>query len=155
VNVTNYYSLTQAEQAAMINDIKTMSGWYITLEDSGEKCLATPVVFQKVAYYTTFAPTFGSSDDPCFVGEGTARVYALKYTSGEAVFNMDLTNDTSGTVIAKSDRSKVVGTAIPSGVIITVIGGEATAYIGVGGGVYSPQLFSRKTLIPFHWKLVF
>jgi type IV pilus assembly protein PilY1 len=155
VDVTDYYSLSQSDQADMINDIKTMSGWYIILEDSGEKCLATPAVFNKVAYYTTFAPTFGSSDDPCFVGEGTARLYALKYTTGEAVFNMDLTNDTSGTVIAKGDRSMVIGTAIPSGVIITVIGGQATAYIGVGGGVFSPQLSNKKTLIPLHWKLVF
>jgi type IV pilus assembly protein PilY1 len=157
VDVTNYYSLSQTEQAAMLNDIKAMSGWYIILEDSGEKCLATPVVFQKVVYYTTFAPTFGSSDDPCFVGEGTARLYALNYTTGEAAFNLDLTEDTNqGTkVINKDDRSKVIGTAIPSGVIVTVIGGQAAAYIGVGGGVYSPQLSSKKTLIPLSWKLVF
>ena len=93
VNVTNYYSLSQGDRAAMLNDIKTKSGWFIILGDTGEKCLATPVVFYRVAYYTTFAPTFGSIDDPCFVGEGTARVYALKYTTGEAVFNLDLTED--------------------------------------------------------------
>ena len=156
VNVTNYYSLSQDDQAAMLNDIKTMSGWFIILDDSGEKSLATPVVFYRVAYYTTFSPTFGDVLlDPCFVGEGTAKVYALNYATGEAVFNMDLTNDTSGTVIAKSDRSKVIGTAIPSGVIITVIGGQATAYIGVGGGVYTPELSTRKTLFPLHWKIMF
>jgi type IV pilus assembly protein PilY1 len=156
VNVTNYYSLSQGDQAAMLNDIKTKSGWYIALDGTGEKSLASPVVFNKTAYYTTFTPTFGDVLlDPCFVGEGTARVYALKYTTGEAVFNMDLTNDTSGTVIAKSDRSKVIGTAIPSGVIITVIGGQATAYIGVGGGVYTPQLSTRKTLFPLNWKIIF
>jgi len=156
VNVTNYYSLSQDDQTAMLNDIKTMSGWFIILDDSGEKSLATPVVFYRVAYYTTFSPTFGDVLlDPCFVGEGTAKVYALNYATGEAVFNMDLTNDTSGTVIAKSDRSKVIGTAIPSGVIITVIGGQATAYIGVGGGVYTPELSTRKTLFPLHWKIMF
>jgi hypothetical protein len=89
------------------------------------------------------------------VGEGTARVYALNYATGESVFNLDLTNDVGGTVIKKSDRSLVIGTAIPSGVIITVIGGTATAYVGVGGGVYSPQLSSRKSLFPLYWKIVF
>jgi type IV pilus assembly protein PilY1 len=157
VNVTNYYSLSQDDQAAMLNDIKTMSGWNVILEDSGEKSLATPVVFYKVAYYTTFAPTFGSIDDPCFVGEGTARLYGLKYTTGEAVFNLDLTENTKqGTkVINKDDRSKVIGTAIPSGVVITVIGGRVVAYVGVGGGVFMPQLTTTKSLFPLHWKLVF
>jgi hypothetical protein len=89
------------------------------------------------------------------VGEGTARVYALNYATGQAVFNLDLTNDVSGTVVSKSDRSLVIGTAIPSGVIITVIGGRATAYVGVGGGVYSPQLSTRKTLFPLYWKIVY
>lgn len=155
VDVTGFYSQTEERQAAMINDIKTMSGWYIVLEDSGEKCLAAPVVFCKTVYHTTFSPTIGSATDPCFVGEGTARVYALNYATGQAVFNLDLTNDVSGTVVSKSDRSLVIGTAIPSGVIITVIGGRATAYVGVGGGVYSPQLRTRKSLFPLYWKIVF
>jgi type IV pilus assembly protein PilY1 len=155
VDVTEYYSKTQEEQASMLNDIKTDSGWYAKLEDSGEKCLATPVVFQKTAYYTTFSPTFGIETDPCFVGEGTARLYAMKYDTGEAVFNLDVTNDVGGTVIKRSDRSMVIGTAIPSGVIVTIIRGTATGYVGVGGGVFSPQLKSTRSLVPLHWKLVF
>jgi type IV pilus assembly protein PilY1 len=157
VDVTSFYTLNSAQQAAKIDEIKTKYGWYVVLEDSGEKCLATPAVFQKVAYYTTFAPTFGSSDDPCFVGEGTARLYALNYGTGEAVFNFDDPTDLGigAPPSTKSDRSTTIGTAIPSGVIITVIGGQATAYVGVGGGVYIPHLSSRKTLIPLHWKLVF
>jgi type IV pilus assembly protein PilY1 len=155
VNVTNYYSLSEDDQAAMLNDIKTMSGWYIMLGDSGEKCLATPVVFYKTAYYTTFSPTFGSSEDPCFVGEGTARLYALDYATGEAAFNLDLTDDSGGTVIAKSDRSLIIGTAIPSGVVITVIGGQVASYVGVGGGVFMPQLATTRSMFPLHWKLIF
>jgi type IV pilus assembly protein PilY1 len=155
VNVTDYYSLSEDDQAAMLNEIKTKSGWYVILEDSGEKCLATPVVFYKIAYYTTFSPTFGSSEDPCFVGEGTARLYAFDYATGEAEFNMDLTNDVGGTVIGKTDRSRVIGTAIPSGVVITVIGGRVASYVGVGGGVFMPQLKTTRSMFPLHWKLVF
>ncbi len=155
VNVTDFYTLNSEQQIAKINEIKTKYGWYIVLEGSGEKCLATPVVFHKVAYYTTFAPTFGSASDPCFVGEGTARYYALRYTTGEAILNLDLTNDSGGRVVGKSDRSKVIGTAIPSGVIVTVVGGSATAYVGVGGGVARPDLISKKSLLPLYWKHIF
>jgi type IV pilus assembly protein PilY1 len=133
-------------------------GWYITLENQSEKCLATPVVFYKAVYYTTFTASTAviSGDDPCYVGEGTARLYVVRYDTGNAVFNFDLTNDVGETkVIAKSDRSIMIGTAIPSGVIITFIGGTAVAYTGVGGGVYAPELSSTNPLVPMTWRIVF
>ncbi len=139
-----------------LSELKTKSGWYIALENSGEKSLANPVVFYKVVYFTTFTP---SGDvvvgDPCYVGEGTARLYAVNYSTGNAFFNFDLTNDVSGTVLAKSDRSIMMGTAIPSGVIITFIGGKAIAYAGVGGGVFTPELGSTSPLVPMTWRVVF
>jgi len=156
VDVTNFYDLSAAEQASTLNNIKTNYGWYIALTKKlGEKCLATPLVFYGTAYYTTFAPTFTAVVDPCFIGEGEARLYAVNYGTGEAVFNFDLTNDSGGTVIKGSDRALLIGSAIPSGVVITVIGGKVTAYVGVGGGVYRPQLSSTKSLFPLTWKLVF
>jgi type IV pilus assembly protein PilY1 len=160
VNVTGFYSLSAADQASMLNDIKTSStkyGWYIILDKKeGEKCLSTPLVYSKTAYFTTFSPSSGSITDPCFIGEGTATLYAVNYGTGEAVFNFDLTNDVGGNVVkGKTDRSLTIGTAIPSSVVITVIGGKVTAYVGVGGGVYRPQLSSTKSLFPTTWKLVF
>jgi hypothetical protein len=49
----------------------------------------------------------------------------------------------------------VIGTAIPSGVIITFIAGKAVAYSGVGGGVYSPSLSTKKSFFRVNWKIVF
>jgi type IV pilus assembly protein PilY1 len=96
----------------------TDHGWYVILDkQDGEKCLSSPVVFNKVVYYTTFAPTVPNLDDPCFVGEGTARVYPVTHMLGNPVFNLDLTSED----LTKEDRSTVIGTAIPSGVIITII----------------------------------
>jgi type IV pilus assembly protein PilY1 len=142
----------ETEQASL--DAK--SGWYIILDkQAGEKCLAPPVVFYRTVYYTTFSPTVGHTDDPCFVGEGEAWLYAVNYMNGNAVFNFDLTNDIGGVVLAKSDRIVKVGTAIPSGVIITVIGNTAVAYVGVGGGIFKPQLKKTKIFYPLHWKVVF
>jgi len=157
VDVTGFYTLNEGQQAAKINEIKTKLGWYIILDQkAGEKCLATPVVYSKIAYFTSFSPSSGAITDPCFVGEGTASIYAVNYGTGEAVFNFDLTNDSGGDVVkGKSDRTAIIGTAIPSGVVITVIGGKVTAYVGVGGGVYMPTLPSTKSFFPLHWKLVF
>jgi len=147
---------TEAQKNDVLNQLKEKNGWYIILENSSEKSLATPVVFYKTAYFTTFTASADPNIlDPCYVGEGTAKLYAVKYTNGNAVFNFDLTNDVSGTVLSKTDRSLLMGTAIPSGVIITFIGGTAVAYAGVGGGVYAPQLGSTSPLVPMTWRVVF
>jgi type IV pilus assembly protein PilY1 len=141
--------------AELRSDLRTGRGWYIKLNlNSGEKSLSPAVVFNRTAYFTTFTPTFGIEGDPCFVGEGTARVYAMEYNTGNAVFNFDATNDTTGTVISRSDRSKVIGTAIPSGLVITFIGGKAVGYVGVGGGVQMPTVEGRN-FQPLYWKTVF
>jgi type IV pilus assembly protein PilY1 len=131
-------------------------GWFIRLE-TGEKCLAPSLVLNKVAYYTTFTPASGGGggDDPCYVGEGIARVYALQYQTGNAAFNFDLTNDDGTTkVISKTDRSKGIGTGMPSGVVMTFIGGKGILFIGVGGGVnkIDPNVKQRE---PKYWKMVF
>jgi type IV pilus assembly protein PilY1 len=145
-----------ATKSSILQDLSQKSGWFIKLDQSpGEKSLSVPVVFYGIVYYSTFSPTVGSETDICFVGEGTSRLYALKYKSGNAVFNLDLENDSGGTVLSRSDRSMVIGSAIPSGVIITFIGGTSVGYVGVGGGVYKPTLFSKRSIIPVAWRIVF
>jgi type IV pilus assembly protein PilY1 len=147
---------TQAQKDAVLNQLQQKIGWYVTLENSSEKSLSTPVVFYKTAYFTTFtASAAGVVGDPCYVGEGTGRLYALNYNNGNAIFNFDVTNDVGGTVYSKTDRSLVMGTAIPSGVIITFVGGTAVAYAGVGGGVYTPKLGSTSPLVPMTWRINF
>jgi type IV pilus assembly protein PilY1 len=158
VDVSLFYEKTTAEQQTMLDNIQSSYGWYISLDKKdGEKCLATPVVYNKTAYFTTFSPSPEATGDPCFVGEGTAILYALNYATGEAVFNFDDPTDLGigAPPSTASDRSTIIGTAIPSGVVVTVIGGRVTAYIGVGGGVYKPTLTSTRSLFPMHWKLVF
>lgn len=143
----------------LLFDLKEKSGWFIQLtpSDSGEKSLSPAVVFYKTAYFTTFTPSseIDTGTDPCFVGEGTARVYAVHYKLGTAVFNFDLTNDVGGIKIKKEDRSKQIGTAIPSGAIITIVNGEASAYVGVGAGVFSPKLANKNSIVPVNWRIVF
>jgi hypothetical protein len=79
----------------------------------------------------------------------------VDYRTGNAAFNLDVTNDTDVQVISRSDRRKVIGASIPSGVVMTVIGGNAVGYVGVGGGVYRLELGKSKPLIPLNWRIVF
>jgi type IV pilus assembly protein PilY1 len=148
---------TQEQKNSIKVQLNAGLGWYIKLDlNAGEKSLAAPVVFNKVAFFTTFSPgAVAGGGDPCFVGEGAARLYVLEYTTGNAVFNFDLTNDTDHSIIARSDRVKTMGTGIPSGVVITFIQGTAVAYTGVGGGVYKPMLSNTREMIPIDWQIVF
>jgi len=149
VNVTN--------KAGDLDTFKTKNGWYIVLENLGEKSLSTSVVFHGVVYYTTFTPSFGEEGDICYLGEGTGRLYALKYKTGNAAFDFDKDGVLS---LTGNDRWTLMGeegkTTIPSGVIITFIGGgTAVAYAGVGGGVFIPPLPSHKSLFPVNWRIKF
>jgi type IV pilus assembly protein PilY1 len=149
-------STSQEDKNAILEQLRTGNGWFIKLDSTiGEKSLSPPVVFNKIAYFTTFSPTSeGAGGDPCYVGEGTGKVYILQYNTGNAMFNLDLTNDIGGPIISRADRSKIIGTAIPSTVVITFIGGKAIAYIGVGGGVSMPPITGKQNEQKY-WKIVF
>jgi type IV pilus assembly protein PilY1 len=148
---------SELDKVNINNALSNKNGWYIKLDQNpGEKCLSSPVVYYGVVYYTSFAPNFGTASDPCFVGEGTGRLYALHYKTADAAFNLDGSLDGA---ISRSDRSATIGTGIPSGVIITFIGGKAVAYVGVGGPngprVPRPKLLSDKSLVSVYWRIVF
>jgi type IV pilus assembly protein PilY1 len=150
-------STSETDKSTILNALNTQEGWYIKLDQNpGEKCLSSPVVYYGVVYYTSFAPNFGTESDPCFVGEGTGRLYALNYKTGNAAFNLDGSLDGA---ISRSDRSATIGTGIPSGVIITFVEGKAAAFVGVGGPggprVPKPKLLSDKSLVPVSWRIVF
>ena len=146
--------LLQTGSSIELAKLNASEGWYIKLDqNTGEKCLSSSALFYGVVYYTTFQPTFGEQNDPCFLGEGIARIYALNYKTGNSVFNLD----GEGTMesLTRSDRSSEIGVSIPSGVIITFIGGTTVAYGGVGGGVFRPPLPTTKLLFPINWRTVF
>jgi type IV pilus assembly protein PilY1 len=137
-----------------MNALQTQSGWFIQLDQNvGEKCLSTSVLFAGTIYYTTFTPIFGDPNDPCFLSQGDARIYALNYKTGDAVFNLDAVG--MSTDLTRDDRSAKIGVSIPSGVIITFIGGTTVAYGGVGGGVYRPPVSSTRTVFPVNWRIIF
>ncbi len=165
-NLLQVSTTTAGEIASILSDLSTSKGWYIKLDQySGEKVLAPASVFAKVAYYTTFTPNSGSELDPCVPNRGTARVFAVNYLTGEAVFNYDTSNDSgygsetntramghNGEILKRSDRYNVVGSGIPSGVVVIINEEGEGALIGVGGGLEIPEVRAGKTAIRLYWR---
>ena len=159
---------TAAQISSILSSFNTLYGWYIKLnENSGEKVLAPALVFNKVAYYTTYSPDTVVVVDPCQPGNlGTGRLYAVDYKTGEAVINYDTSNDTSSTsgntrasggegayVLRRSDRVQTLGSGIPSGIVV-IIGedGESKLLIGCGGALCSEETVGGGTIIPIYWR---
>lgn len=143
----------ESEAAAQaLNNLSLQDGWYIVLEESGEKVLAPPTVLFGMVLFTTFTPT----DDPCSYG-GEARFYAVDYRTGESVMNLDTTNDPQeGEVLRKSDRSKVIGHGIPTEVIIVIQApGDMRGYIGTGDYIVKIDLNVKSKLYLLSWREVF
>ncbi len=145
---------TDAQKTSTLNALQTQSGWFIKLDqNAGEKCLSNSILFYGNIYYTTFTPILGAPNDPCFLSQGEARLYALNYQTGVAVFNLDGLGTL--TDLTRDDRSTKIGVSIPSGVVITFVGGTTVAYGGVGGGVFRPPLSTTKSVFPVSWRIAF
>ncbi len=144
---------TSTQKTNVLNALSSKNGWFIRLENAGEKCLSNSVLFYGVIYYTTFTPDPEHPTDPCFLSEGKARLYALNYKTGEAVFNLD-GETVNGQEISRKDRSIEMGPSIPSQIIVTFFGNEPVAYAGVGGGVFRAPIKNPKTILPVYWRTV-
>ncbi len=143
-------------QNQTLQNLNNLNGWFITLENKGEKCLASPLIHSGVVYYTTFTPSYPNEGDICFLGEGTGRVYALQYKTGMAIHNYDLTNDIEGQppTIFKTDRSLIIGAGIPTQIVLAIIKGEIQGYIGIGGGVRDESNLDPKSIKVLYWRTV-
>jgi len=143
-------------QNQTLQNLNNLNGWFITLENKGEKSLASPLIYSRVIYYTTFTPSSPNVGDICDLGEGTGRVYALQYKTGMAMFNYDLENDIPGTppteIVYKTDRSMEIGGGIPSQIVLAIIKGEVTGYIGIGGGVSRRDELDPKSIEVLYWR---
>ena len=118
------------------------TGWYIQLEKSpqrSEKVLGKPAVFNQLVYFTSY--TYTQMDNACSV-LGEAKLYIVEYLSGGGALGLNDLSDLRGIA---SQRSKIIGTGIPSPPIVRVdLRGKATVTIGST----SAQIFSKETLSP-------
>lgn len=166
VDVTdNLVQLGTAEEKAQVKALlQEKKGWFIRLENAGEKVVSSPRVYGGVVYFTTYTPSDGSGidpDDPCAAStvRGVGRLYAVNYLDGSAVHDFSATPETdrAGNVAAlgKLDRSMAIGTAISSAPVIAILAGGARLFIGVEGGIVSLPTVASQDMIRYYWKQIF
>jgi type IV pilus assembly protein PilY1 len=164
VDVTdNLIQLGTAEQKALArSQLNAQKGWFIRLQNLGEKVVSSPRVYGGVVYFTTYTPGQGEiSADPCeaSTANGTARLYAVDFKTGGAVHDFSTTAETDGNgntaALGKLDRSTAIGTAIPSAPVIAILKGGAYLFIGVEGGISSMPVVAGQDMYRYYWNQIF
>jgi len=158
IQSTTASSTDIADRYATLND-PLNNGWFFDLEDSGEKMVSTPIVFNKVVYFTTFTPTVSTDTgtDKCSTGtgEGTGKLYAVNYQNGAAVFaGFHATGSTSGNGTStpiKADRSTSLGGGIPSQPSLVVTQHGTFVLVGTSKGALSYNTNATNSLTRYYW----
>ncbi len=156
---------TAAQKQGVRSGLAASRGWYIRLENSGEKVISSPIVFGGVVYFTTYTPAAGGgsgSGDPCGTSteRGAARLYAVDYITGASIHNYSPVEETdqetgAAAEFGKLDRSKIVGQSIPSAPVIAVLETGPKMYLGVQGGVVQENTVSVVDMNIFYWRQIF
>jgi type IV pilus assembly protein PilY1 len=153
---------TEAERQAVINNLENGKGWFIRLENPGEKVVASPRVYGGVIYFTTYTPDDGApSEDPCAAStvRGVGRLYAVDYKTGASVseFSSEVEIDGDGNVatLGKKDRLIAIGTAIPSAPVIAILENGARIFIGVEGGIVSLPTIDTPDMYRYYWHQIY
>lgn len=89
-----------AQRAAALSSLTNAKGWFMTLEQSGEKVLSKAVIFNGVLLFNTFAPV-SNSLAACSPGSGANYLYAVNIENGTALFDLD---GNGNSALVKSDR---------------------------------------------------
>jgi type IV pilus assembly protein PilY1 len=156
---------TDAQQSLQKTMLGSSRGWFIRLEHSGEKLVASPRVFGGVVYFTTYTPSSDESstdpDDPCeaSTARGVARMYAVDYKTGASVnnFSSQVESNGDGNVVSlgKEDRAMALGTAIPSAPVIAVFEGYSRIFVGIEGGIASLATVPTPDMYRYFWNQLF
>ena len=122
---------TEEEKEEIRASLTEKRGWFIRLTSPGEKIVSTPILHNKVLYFTTYTPgtDTDSFTDSCSSDQdrGVARLYAIDYINGGGVFLID----------GERARSKDIGTSIPSEPVLVRTKNATKIMVGVEGGVIS------------------
>lgn len=153
---------TEAQKQAAINNLENGKGWFIRLENPGEKVVASPRVYGGVIYFTTYTPDSSApGEDPCAAStvRGVARLYVVDYKTGASVsaLSSEVEIDGDGNVVdlGKKDRVLAVGTAIPSAPVIAILENGARIFIGVEGGIVSMPAVATPDMYRYYWHQLF
>jgi type IV pilus assembly protein PilY1 len=92
---------TASQKLTASNDLKSKYGWYINLEETGEKLLSKLQTYSGVLTFTTYTPPDPLSIAACNPTFGHSNLYALNIENATAVANL-----TGGSTLGKNDRKK-------------------------------------------------
>jgi type IV pilus assembly protein PilY1 len=92
------------EVAAAHAALYSSSGWYISLERSGEKSLSSSITFDGNVVFTTFAPDVVSTSQ-CVPEPGQGYLYAVNLLDAASVYNF--TGEVA--LLEKNDRVAIMG----------------------------------------------
>ncbi|EDM46434.1 PilC/PilY family type IV pilus protein [Marinobacter algicola] len=87
--------VTEADRAAAAEALGNSKGWYISLNNTGEKVLSTSQTINNEIFFTTYEPT--PSTNPCVPAAGTSRLYHVSALDSRAVVNYDESDGADGT----------------------------------------------------------
>ncbi len=124
-----------------IQVLKDSKGWYIDLQDLGEKGLSSPFVLDGTVYFTTFVPGVRDDADICSTAQGGGIMYALDILNGGAALNYNKDNDLTTEegeeekVKDKTDRKRKLGAGIPSSVQAIITEEGISIVVGTGAGI--------------------
>ncbi|TRO83123.1 pilus assembly protein [Trichloromonas acetexigens] len=127
---TNKVQLGSEEEKAVVQAALTeKKGWYMRLNSPGEKIVSSPLLYNKVLYFTTYTPGTDTESftDPCSsnLDRGVARLYAIDYMNGGGKFLIE----------GEPARSMDIGTSIPSAPAVVTTDDAVKIVVGVEGGV--------------------
>ncbi|HXH03932.1 MAG TPA: PilC/PilY family type IV pilus protein [Candidatus Competibacteraceae bacterium] len=130
-------------------------GWYITLEQPGEKMLSSPLTLSGAVFFTTYIPPNpNQTRAQCGPAEGGGRLYTVKLQNATAVSNYNTSTDgDGGGELQKEDRFRDLRSGgIPAEVVVLPIrnvdGSAAISEVGV----LPPDLFTERFSAKLYWK---
>ncbi len=149
LDFNSFTTITEDRMADLTNTIGTAASaavrgassqsWYITMENSGEKVLSTPLTIGGAVIFTTYEPNATLVD--CVPTPGTSREYVLKLTDATPVIDFDVSGN-----LTKADRSKQLlsGTIVDEPVLIFTNDGGST-FVGTEKGGFEIENRATRT----------
>lgn len=130
---------------------------------TGEKAISPITLFNGVVYVPTYNPAEPAASNDICEYDGSARVYAVNYCDGNAVYdfydgNNTTTTDENGNTTEEAkytrrDRYLGVGTQIPSGIAVVIRHGIADGFVSVQGKIVTlDEMDFPSGLAPYYWR---
>ena len=94
---------SEDEKATAQTQLSTAEGWYLEMNNDGEKVLSTPLVVEGQLFFDTYQPGSISAADPCQPATGINRSYTI------SAFDATPVNEYNGvTGLQAADRSQII-----------------------------------------------